>query len=114
MRGGAQTSPVVLPFPQTRRAIRHYETGMDAAGFLSLQLLERDGGKIPANVQRFDEPEGKVIPSQSPELLFALLVWNALPRQKKEGVKATVRVLAYEQNASPAAVQLNNLLNGRL
>jgi hypothetical protein len=105
-----QFSSMVLPFPQTRKAIRHYETGMGAAGFLSLQLMERDGEAVPANVRRYDQLEGGAIPSQSPELLLALCIWGTLPPQKKESVKATVRALAYARNASPSAVQLHNLL----
>jgi hypothetical protein len=91
---------------------------MDAAGFLSLLLLERDGEAIPANVQRFDEPDGAELPSRSPALMLAMLMFETLPAKKRDRIRQTVRGLAYSQDPFPDAVALNNALrfgalNGR-
>ena len=58
-------SAVILRFPQTQRAIRHYETGMNAAGLLSLLLLDREGETTPANVERIDGSDNAALPAQS-------------------------------------------------
>jgi hypothetical protein len=101
----------VLPFPQTKRALWHRSRGMDAAGYLSLLQLEREGEAFPANVQRLDEPNGAALPERSPELLLALLIWDSLPAKQRERVKQSLRCLAYGKPADPCAVKLNNLLN---
>jgi hypothetical protein len=91
---------------------------MDAAGFLSLLLLERDGEAIPANVQRFDEPDGAELPSRSPALMLAMLLFDALSAKQRDRIRQTVRGLAYSKDPMPDAVALNNALrigalNGR-
>jgi len=111
--GGTSVPPTILPFPD-RGGGRHREVGMDAAGFLSLLLLDRDGEAIPTNVQRFDEPEGGTLPSRTPELLLAMLVWSELPAKRKENVRRAIRCMAYADKADPSAVQLNNLLSRRV
>jgi hypothetical protein len=102
----------VLPFPQTARAIGHYNSGMDAAGLLSLLLLDRDGEPPPENVRRFDNLDVQKEPiAQSPELMLALLAWGALPKKKRDSIRSTVRCEAYGSRAGPAAVGLHNLLS---
>ncbi len=105
--GGASAPPTVLPFPQTKRALRHYRSGMDAAGFLSLLLLERDGEAIPANVQRFDEPDGASLPDRMPELLLAVLIWSGLPTKQRDRIQYIVRGMAYAEHPDPRAARLN-------
>lgn len=106
-------APNVLPFPQTKRALRHYSTGMDAAGFLSLMLMERSGERIPANVVRFDEPEGAGQPERSPALLLAVLMFSAFSKRQQEQVRRWIRGMAYSNDPDPVAVQLGHMLNGR-
>jgi hypothetical protein len=83
---------------------------MDAAGFLSLLLLERDGQPIPAKVARFDEPKGPTLPDRSPELLLAMLLWCELSPQKQARIKRAVRCMAYADPPDPCALQLRNML----
>jgi hypothetical protein len=111
--GGASASHTILPFPQTKRALRHGRTNTQAAGFLSLLLMEREGEAVPANVQRFDEPDGPILPDRSPQLLLALLLWSQLPATKKERVKQTLRCMVYGDNPDPDALRLHNLLGRR-
>jgi hypothetical protein len=101
----------VLPFPQTELALQRYSTSMGAAGLLALMLLERDNQPIPANVQRFDMHGEPAMPSQTPELAFALLLWNELPPTKKASFKKSLRDMAYSPRAGASVVQLHNLLN---
>lgn len=110
----ATPAAAVLPFPERHgdRPVQR-EIGMDAAGFLRLLLLDREGEPIPANVRRFDEPNGAKSPNRSPELLLALCIWNALPAKQRESVKSVVRGMAYSEPFDPDAVMLNNLLNRR-
>ena len=110
--GGASASPTILRFPD-RGGGRHRAVGMDAAGFLSLLLLERDGEAIPTNVRRLDEPTGGTLPSRTPELLLAMLVWSELPARGKENIRRAIRCMAYADKADPSAIQLNNLLSRR-
>jgi hypothetical protein len=105
--------PAVLPL--NAKAVRGTRTraGMSAAGFLSLLLMEREGEAIPDNVQRFDEPEGPLLPERSPELLLALLLYAQLSPKKRDSIRSAIRGLAYGEVLDPAALQLNNLLSRR-
>ena len=62
LSGGASAPPIVLTFPDRHgtRPVRA-EIDMSSAGFLSLLLMEGKGEMIPANVHRFDEPEGEKV-----------------------------------------------------
>lgn len=111
--GGASAPPTVLPFPQTARALRRRRTGMSASGYLSLLLMEREGEAIPVNVVRFDEPDGVMLPTKSPELLMLLLIFSQLPSAKQDHIKKTIRCMAYDGRPDAIWVQLNNVLNRR-
>lgn len=108
-------SGTVLAFPQSEKAIKRRKRpeGMMAAGFLSLILLERDGGAIPDKVERFDEPQGRGLPERTPELLFSLLIWGELSKKKQEHVRQMLRCLVYSEKPDPVAVKLHNTLNRR-
>ena len=112
-RGGTAMSATILPFPPTRRRVRKRHYVDHGAGFLTLQLLERDGEAIPANVQRIDEPDGPQLPERSPDLLLALFVWGELSAKKRDKIKGHLRCLAYRDQPDPCAVRLLNLLNRR-
>jgi hypothetical protein len=88
---------------------------MGAAGLLSLLIMERDGGCLPENVARFDEPGGApAVPEPSAALLLALLLWGELSPTKKEKISSVLRCMAYgAKHPDPIAVQLHNLLSGR-
>jgi hypothetical protein len=91
---------------------------MNAAGFLSLLLLDTDGKTIPANVQRFDELGGAALPSPSPALMLATLMFEALTAKQQDRIRRIVRGLAYSPSPLPDAVALHNALrfhalNGR-
>ena len=103
----------VLPFPQTRKALKHHETGMSAAGFLSLLLLDRDGQTVPANVQRFDEPEGPMLPERTPAFMLMMLIFEGLPKPQRDRIRQIIRGLAYSEHPLPEAVQLHNALRMR-
>lgn len=111
MEGGASAPSNVLPFPQTKRALWHYSHGMDAAGFLSLLELDRDNKPIPANVRRFDEPDGPGLPEGSAVMLLAVLMLDAMTEKQRERVRRIVRGMAYGPNPSPHALQLHNALS---
>lgn len=102
--------PTVLPFPQTRVTRRRVRSSMEAAGFLSLLLLDREGEAIPTNVQRIDEPDGMELPDRSPTLMLAVLIFEALPAKKRERIRRIVRGMAYAQDPLPDAVRLHNVL----
>ena len=106
-------SATILQFPQTKRAPRRRGNSVEAAGLLSLLLLDRDGKPTPDNVQRFDEPAGATLPEKSPALLFALLLWSELPDAKQQRIRQQLRYMAYGAKPDPMAVQLHNLLNGK-
>lgn len=108
--GGASAPPNILPFPQTKRALRHCNSGMDAAGFLSLLLITRDGEAIPANVVRFDEPDGPKLPENTPALMLALALYAAMPKHTRESVESQIRCMAFAQSAGPSVRQLFHLL----
>lgn len=106
-------SATILPFPQSPSAVRRHnrtEGLTTTAGLLSLLLLDRDGEPIPANVQRFDEPEGAQLPERSPELLLCLLIFNGLPQKRRDQIRRGVRALAYSGRPDPVVVSLNNML----
>ena len=102
----------VLPFPphRAKRGRKRKREGMEAAGFLTLMLMDRDGEDIPANVQRMDEPQGETMPERTPELLLALMLWGELSARKRESICQQARCMAYATKPDPAAVQLHNLL----
>jgi hypothetical protein len=100
----------VLPFPQTAEALRHYETDMEAAGFLSLLLMDRREEAIPANVQRFDEPQGMTLPPRTPAFILLMLIFEGLPKRRRDRIKRLVRGMAYSERPLPEAVQLHNAL----
>jgi hypothetical protein len=86
---------------------------MDAAGLLSLLLMDRDGEPIPANVERFDG-YGAEQPSKSPELLFALLIWSVLTANQQDRIRRQLRGMVYcSKEPNAYAVQLHNMLEGR-
>lgn len=116
--GGAERPSNVLPFLQTKRALRHYNTGMSAAGDLSLLLLDREGEAIPAIVTRVAEPNGPEMPPPNAALMLAVLMLEALPAKQRERVRRIVRGMAYSEQPPEAAIQLHNVLrsgalNGR-
>lgn len=111
--GGASAPPTVLPFPQTKKALRLYSSGMDAAGLLSLLLMDRDGEQIPGNVERFDEPNGPSMPPRTPSFILAMLMFETLPATQRKRVRTLVRGMAYAQDAHPEAIQLHNALRLR-
>jgi hypothetical protein len=100
----------VLPFPQTAEALRHYRTDMQAAGYLSLLLMDRSEEAIPANVQRFDEPEGMTLPARTPAFILLMLIYDGLPKRQRDRIKRLVRGMAYSDRPLPEAVQLHNAL----
>jgi hypothetical protein len=104
----------VLPFPRRDKGRVRNRRSMDAAGLLSLLLLDRDGATIPQNVRRFDELDVPEPPKRSPELLLLLFLWNELPAKKRERIKEVIRHATYERSPDPCYVQLHNLLNGGL
>jgi hypothetical protein len=106
-------SAAILAFPPRNHGRVRKTRSMEAAGLLSMLLLERDGELIPANVQRIDEPEGFALPARSPELLLALLIFATLPEQQQERVRRAIRCAAYNGKADYCAIKLNNALNGR-
>jgi hypothetical protein len=102
----------VLPFPRTATALRRRREGVGAMGLTSLMLLERDGEVIPANVQRFDQPQGVSPPEKSPELLLGLLLWSELTPKKQERIRQQLRLMAYVADPDPMSLRLHSLLNG--
>lgn len=110
--------PTVLPFPQERVRRKHARASMDAAGFLTLLIMDRENEPTPANVQRIDEPDGPEFPSKSAALMLAILIFEALTPMQRERIKRTVRGLAYTADPLLEARQLQNvlsrhMLNGR-
>lgn len=103
----------VIPFPSSRVARKRARNSMEAAGLLSLLILDRDGKAAPANVRRLDELD-ETMPPRSPELLLLLFLWNELPTKKREHIKRTIRCATFEPSPDPCYVQLHNLLNGGL
>lgn len=103
---------MVLPFPQTKKALRLYHSGMDAAGFLSLIMMEQAGETPPTNVCRLDGLE-QDLPERSPELLLALMLWEQLPAPNRDSIRRAVRGMAYGDKPDPCAVRLNNALRLR-
>jgi hypothetical protein len=104
----------VLTFPERNKGRKRRCNSMDAAGCLSLLIADRDGDEIPTNVQRIDEPTGRLLPSRSDELLFALCIWQVLEPSQKERIEATLRPLAYSGRASDeGALKLYNMLKRR-
>jgi hypothetical protein len=83
---------------------------MDAAGFLSLLLWDREGEPVPPNVQRFDEPDGPTFPSREPVFILAMLIWEGLPAKQRDRITRLVRGMAYSKHPIPEAVQLHNVL----
>ena len=100
----------VLTFPQRNKGRVRRSDSMDAAGFLTLMLMDREGKAIPQNVQRFDEPDGPDLPARSPEILFLLLLWSELPAKRRERIRKTIQSAAYDRSPDPCFVQLRNLL----
>jgi hypothetical protein len=87
---------------------------MEAAGDLSLLLLDRDGEPAPENVERIVEPEGVTTPPPSAALLLGIVVLSVLTDKQKQAVRSAVRVMALgDKNPLPEATQLHNLLSGR-
>lgn len=103
----------ILAFPERNKGRKRRCRSMDAAGCLTLMIMDRDGGEIPSNVQRLDGPKGHALPERSLELLFILTVWGVLAPEQKESVEQTLRVMAYSSNADPNALKLYNLVTGR-
>ena len=100
----------VLPFPPVKKGRIRRSRSMDAAGDLSLVLLDRDRKPIPSNVTRLLHPAwpAKSLPEWTPALLLAALVYEQMNRRKKASIRQVVRQLAFEGNGS--AGQLLNLL----
>jgi hypothetical protein len=103
-------SATVLPFPQTKRAIRHYETGMDAAGLLSLLLMDREGEPAPENVKRFDRLDESRA-DEFDKAMLSLLVFSVLTPKQKERIRSAVRCQAYGTDANGSVIRLHNILN---
>jgi hypothetical protein len=101
----------VLAFPERNKGRKRRSASIDAAGKLSLLLLERDGETVSEKVQLIEEPNGPECPPKSPELLFSILIWGALSAEQRESVKATARRMAYDGQADPCALQLHNMLS---
>jgi hypothetical protein len=83
---------------------------MDAAGLLSLLLLDRESEPAPYNVKRIDNLDETAQPSRSVERMLLLLIFSALPEKKRESIKRLARCAAYGQDADAVAVELHNLL----
>jgi hypothetical protein len=83
---------------------------MDAAGLLSLLLLDREGESAPENVRRIDNLDETAPPPRSVERMLLLLIFSALPPKKRESIKRLARCAAYGQDADAVAVELHNLL----
>ncbi len=111
--GGDSAPPIVLPFPQSKVRRKRVRGSMEAAGLLSLLLLDREGIDAPPLVVRFDQQEA-LVPEPSAALMLAHLIWAGLPKRPQEAIRSAVRCAAFGQNSAPAAVELHNLLSGRL
>jgi hypothetical protein len=83
---------------------------MDAAGDLSLLLLDRDGESIPPNVTRLFLPAWpeKALPERTPTLLLAALIYEQISQRRRAAIRRIVRQLAFQGDQS--AGQLLNLL----
>lgn len=103
----------VLPFPQKNKGRVRKIRSMDAAGLLSLMIMERDGEAVPENVERFDEPGGADLPDRSPELLLATFIWQVLTVEQQDRILSPLRCMAYSKLPDPYALQIYNLLTGK-
>ena len=101
----------VVQFPQPRMARKRVRNSIEAAGLLSLLLLDRRGETRPNNVERFDRLDETARPERSPELLLLLFLWSELPAKKRERIQRTIRCAAYERSPDRCYVELHNLLN---
>jgi hypothetical protein len=104
----------LIAFPERNKGRKRRCRSMDAAGDLSLLLLDRDGEAAPENVERIVEPEGATVPAPSAALLLGIAVLAVLTDDQKRQVRSTLRVMALgDTNPSPEAIELHNLLSGR-
>lgn len=103
----------VLAFPRRDKGRVRKRRSMDAAGLLSLMIMERDGEAVPENVERFDQPDGAELPKRTADLLFATLIWNVLSVEQQDRIRSTLRTMAYGSPADGYGLQLHNLLTGR-
>jgi hypothetical protein len=109
-----QSQSNLIAFPERNKGRKRRCRGMEAAGDLSLLLLDRDGEPAPENVERIVEPEGVTTPPPSAALLLGIVVLSVLTDKQKQAVRSAVRVMALgDKNPLPEATQLHNLLSGR-
>lgn len=83
---------------------------MEAAGDLSLIILDRRHEPVPNNVARLAHPgwPDESLPDRTPELLLAALIYEQLGVQKKRTVQCVARRLAFEGDR--AAARASNFL----
>jgi high-affinity K+ transport system ATPase subunit B len=100
----------VLCFPPVKKGRRRHSKSMDAAGDLTLLLLERDGELIPGNVVRLKYPNWPEtrVPEITPALFLALMVYEQLSQRRRQSILRMTRFLAFEGDRAAAKVQ--NLL----
>jgi hypothetical protein len=104
----------VLTFPQKNQRRIRKSRSIDAAGLLSLMVMERDGETVPDNVERFDRPGNSELPGRSAELLLATFIWQVLTAEQQDRILSSLRHMAYRSYPDQHALQIYNLLMGKL
>lgn len=110
--GGASV-PSIAALPSPRRGRVRKSQGMNAAGLISLSLLDREGEAVPANIARIDRAGDLGPRPLSAELLLARLIFMTLPDDQQSRIRQLLRSMVFERDPDPAAIQLHDMLSGK-
>lgn len=105
-KGGASAPLNVLPFPQTARALRHYHTGMGAAGICALRTFDM---AAPANVELFDDHRPGPSMERSPELALFLALYSTLNVGQCNDIRLALKRLCRDGDGPAARTALDLL-----